>query len=78
MVFVMKRTIGVGYAAVDNSIFVKENIEMFLSCVKAICVGLLNAYRNPSSSSCTFYYNYSLGVFFLPIMNFFVLFLLTC
>ncbi|CAI2733096.1 unnamed protein product [Schistosoma spindalis] len=47
-VIVVKRTLGVGYAAVDNPIFFKENTEMLLGDAKTICDDLLNACRNPS------------------------------
>ncbi|VDP17753.1 unnamed protein product [Schistosoma margrebowiei] len=47
-VVVVKRTLGVGYAAVDNPIFFKENTEMLLGDAKTICDDLLNACRNPS------------------------------
>ncbi|CAH8640188.1 unnamed protein product [Schistosoma rodhaini] len=47
-VIVVKRTLGVGYAAVDNPIFFKENTEMLLGDAKTICDDLLNACRNSS------------------------------
>jgi NAD(P) transhydrogenase len=37
----MKRTLGVGYAAVDNPIFFKENSAMLLGDAKKSCDGLL-------------------------------------
>lgn len=46
-VIVMKRTLGVGYAAVDNPIFFKENTDMLLGDAKKTCDALLakiNAY----------------------------------
>ena len=36
----MKRTLGVGYAAVDNPIFFKENTSMLLNDAKTACDGL--------------------------------------
>ncbi|TNN15342.1 NAD(P) transhydrogenase [Schistosoma japonicum] len=47
-VIVVKRTLGVGYAAVDNPIFFKENTEMLLGDAKTICDGLLNAFKHSS------------------------------
>ena len=41
-VIVMKRSLGVGYAAVDNPIFFKENTNMLLGDAKKTCDGLLN------------------------------------
>jgi NAD(P) transhydrogenase len=40
-VVVMKRTLGVGYAAVDNPIFFKENTHMLLGDAKKTCDALL-------------------------------------
>jgi len=38
----MKRTLGVGYAAVDNPIFFKENTHMLLGDAKKTCDALLS------------------------------------
>lgn len=40
-VIVMKRTLGVGYAAVDNPIFFKQNTNMLLGDAKKTCDALL-------------------------------------
>ena len=40
-VIVMKRTLGVGYAAVDNPVFFKENTNMLLGDAKKTCDALL-------------------------------------
>lgn len=42
----MKRTLGVGYAAVDNPIFFKENTSMLLGDAKKTCDGLLQNLRS--------------------------------
>lgn len=39
-VIVMKRTLGVGYAAVDNPIFYKPNTSMLLGDAKKTCDNL--------------------------------------
>merc|ERR1711872_1194443 len=44
-VVVMKRSLGVGYAAVDNPIFFNENNAMLLGDAKKSCDGLLNGLR---------------------------------
>lgn len=36
----MKRTLGVGYADVDNPVFYKENTEMLLGDAKSTCDAL--------------------------------------
>ena len=41
----MKRTLGVGYAAVDNPIFFKENTSMLLGDAKKTCDALLTKTR---------------------------------
>lgn len=38
----MKRSLGVGYAAVDNPIFYKQNTSMLLGDAKKTCDALLN------------------------------------
>ena len=40
-VVIMKRSLGVGYAAVDNPIFFNENSAMLLGDAKKSCDGLL-------------------------------------
>jgi len=40
-VIVMKRSLGVGYAAVDNPIFFKQNTHMLLGDAKKTCDALL-------------------------------------
>ena len=44
-VVVMKRSLGVGYAAVDNPIFFKENTSMLLGDAKKMCDSLLSKLR---------------------------------
>jgi len=44
-VVVVKRTLGVGYAAVDNPVFFKENTGMLLGDAKKVCEGLLSKIR---------------------------------
>merc|ERR1711887_109513 len=43
---VMKRSLGVGYAAVDNPIFFNENNAMLLGDAKKSCDGLLNGLKS--------------------------------
>lgn len=45
-VIVMKRTLGVGYAAVDNPVFFKENTSMLLGDAKKTCDALLEKTRS--------------------------------
>jgi NAD(P) transhydrogenase len=45
-VFVMKRTMGTGYAAVDNPVFYKENTSMLLGDAKARCSELTQEVMN--------------------------------
>merc|ERR1712079_930644 len=47
-VIVMKRTLGVGYAAVDNPIFFKENTNMLLGDAKKTCDELASKIRELS------------------------------
>lgn len=42
----MKRTLGVGYAAVDNPIFFKENTGMLLGDAKKTCDALLSGVKS--------------------------------
>jgi len=42
---VMKRTMGVGYAAIDNPVFFKENTSMLLGDAKKMCDALLTAVK---------------------------------
>lgn len=44
-VIVMKRTLGTGYADVDNPVFYKENTSMLLGDAKTMCDTLLNKVR---------------------------------
>ena len=39
---VMKRSLGVGYAAVDNPLFYKDNTSMLLGDAKKTCDALLS------------------------------------
>ena len=41
----MKRTLGTGYADVDNPIFYKENTSMLLGDAKSTCDALLEKIR---------------------------------
>ncbi len=41
-VIVMKRSLGVGYAAVDNPVFFKPNTSMLLGDAKKTCDALVN------------------------------------
>lgn len=45
-VVVMKRTLGVGYAAVDNPIFFNQNTAMLLGDAKKRCDELLAGIKN--------------------------------
>ncbi len=47
-VIVMKRTLGVGYAAVDNPVFYKENTDMLLGDAKATTDALSSGLRERS------------------------------
>jgi len=49
-VIVMKRTLGVGYAAVDNPVFFKENTWMLLGDAKKTCDALLTKAKEHYSS----------------------------
>mmetsp|Transcript_23039 Transcript_23039/g.58114 ORF Transcript_23039/g.58114 Transcript_23039/m.58114 type:complete len:118 (-) Transcript_23039:229-582(-) len=42
---VMKRSLGKGYAAVDNPLFYKDNTDMLLGDAKAVCDELLQAVK---------------------------------
>mmetsp|Transcript_50332 Transcript_50332/g.82836 ORF Transcript_50332/g.82836 Transcript_50332/m.82836 type:complete len:98 (+) Transcript_50332:3-296(+) len=44
-VIVMKRTLGTGYADVDNPVFYNENTSMLLGDAKTMCDALLNKVR---------------------------------
>lgn len=50
-VIVMKRSLGVGYAAVDNPIFYKPNTSMLLGDAKKTCDALLNSVKQRYTSS---------------------------
>ncbi|KAG8234668.1 hypothetical protein J437_LFUL006557 [Ladona fulva] len=50
-VIVMKRTLGVGYAAVDNPIFYKPNTSMLLGDAKKTCDALLSSVKQKYGSS---------------------------
>lgn len=45
----MKRSLGVGYAAVDNPIFYKPNTSMLLGDAKMTCEQLLAKVKSESS-----------------------------
>ena len=45
-VIVMKRTLGTGYADVDNPVFYKPNTCMLLGDAKTMCDALLNKVRD--------------------------------
>ncbi|KAL3312061.1 hypothetical protein Ciccas_009353 [Cichlidogyrus casuarinus] len=45
-VIVVKRTLGVGYAAVDNPVFFKDNTDMLLGDAKKVCDNLLQFVQN--------------------------------
>ncbi|CAL8068243.1 unnamed protein product [Calicophoron daubneyi] len=47
-VIIVKRTLGVGYAAVDNPVFFKDNTDMLLGDAKKVCDGLLDAVKASS------------------------------
>nr|CAD7407569.1 unnamed protein product [Timema poppensis] len=49
-VVVMKRSLGVGYAAVDNPIFYNPNTAMLLGDAKKTCDALLNSLKEKTSS----------------------------
>ncbi|KAM7536919.1 hypothetical protein Aperf_G00000087347 [Anoplocephala perfoliata] len=44
-VIIVKRSLGVGYAAVDNPVFFKENTDMLLGDAKKVCDGLLAHFK---------------------------------
>jgi len=50
-VIVMKRTMGVGYAAVDNPIFYNPNTAMLLGDAKKTCDGLLTKIKEHFEAS---------------------------
>lgn len=45
-VIMVKRSLGVGYAAVDNPVFFKENTNMLLGDAKKVCDGLLATFKD--------------------------------
>merc|ERR1712176_1617230 len=47
-VIVMKRSLGVGYAAVENPVFFKDNTDMLLGDAKATCDALASGIRERS------------------------------
>ncbi|KAK0390468.1 hypothetical protein QR680_019368 [Steinernema hermaphroditum] len=47
-VIIMKRTMGVGYAAVDNPVFFHENTQMLLGDAKKTCEHILNGVKTES------------------------------
>jgi NAD(P) transhydrogenase len=49
-VIVMKRTMGVGYAAIDNPIFFKPNTGMLLGDAKKTCDALLTKTKEAYAS----------------------------
>merc|ERR1712115_438120 len=49
-VVVMKRSLGVGYAAVDNPVFYKENTDMLLGDAKSTCDQLASGLRERSKA----------------------------
>merc|ERR1719382_273005 len=49
-VIVMKRSLGVGYAAVDNPVFYKENTDMLLGDAKSTCDALASGLRERSKA----------------------------
>lgn len=48
-VVVIKRSLGVGYAAVDNPIFYKPNTSMLLGDAKKVCDDLLSQIKTKYS-----------------------------
>lgn len=49
----MKRTMGVGYAAVDNPVFYKPNTGMLLGDAKKMCDALLEGIKRHYEASGT-------------------------
>ncbi|KAK6049556.1 NAD(P) transhydrogenase beta subunit, partial [Cooperia oncophora] len=49
LVVIMKRTLGVGYAAVDNPVFFNENTAMLLGDAKKMCDQLLSTVESTST-----------------------------